>query len=129
MRGLAVCTGFAVSYQHESLWKKCWNGLREVRRFRGEDIEMDTRALKDLAGIGPAMLKDFEQLGIASVEQLAAADPDGLYERLCVLTGARQDPCVLDTFRCAAAQARDPELPVEQRNWWWWSKVRKEARG
>jgi hypothetical protein len=86
---------------------------------------METRALKDLAGVGPAMLKDFDRLGIRSVEQLAAADPDALFERLCDLTRTRQDPCVLDTFRCAAAQARNPRLSAEQRNWWWWSRDRK----
>jgi hypothetical protein len=41
------------------------------------------------------------------------------------LTGTRQDPCVLDGFRCAVAQARDPHLPAAQRNWWWWSRQRK----
>jgi hypothetical protein len=32
---------------------------------------------------------------------------------------------VLDTFCCAVAQARDPGLPAEQRNWWYWSRLRK----
>ena len=83
------------------------------------------RQLSDLAGIGPAMLKDFELLRVGSVEQLGAQDPLMLYDDLCRLTGARQDPCVLDTFCCAVAQARDPELPAEQRNWWYWSRIRK----
>lgn len=88
---------------------------------------METRALKDLAGIGPAMLRDFDQLGVHSVDQLAAANADELYDRLCSLTRTRQDPCVLDTFRCAVAQARNPKLPAEQRNWWYWSKMRKSG--
>ena len=89
---------------------------------------MPTRQLRDLAGIGPAMLKDFELLQIASVEQLAGQDPTVLYDDLCRLSGARQDPCVLDTFVCAVAQARNPNLPVEQRKWWYWSRVRKAHR-
>jgi hypothetical protein len=44
------------------------------------------------------------------------------------MEGARQDPCVLDTFRCAVAQAQDPLLRPEQRNWWWWSRERKAGR-
>src|SRR5688572_25892388 len=88
-------------------------------------VHMDTRTLQSLSGIGPAMLQDFDQLGIQSVKQLASADPDELYERLCTITKTRQDPCVLDTFRCAVAQARDPQLPAEQRNWWYWSRQRK----
>jgi hypothetical protein len=84
--------------------------------------------LGDLAGIGKAMLRDFERLGIRSVAQLAACDGLELYERISALDGQRHDPCVLDTYRCAIAQARDPGLPAEQRNWWWWSRERKAGR-
>ena len=84
--------------------------------------------LRDLAGIGPAMMRDFEQLGVRSVPQLAQQEPQELYDRLCRITGTRQDPCVLDVFTCAVAQARDPELPDEQRKWWYWSRIRLNAR-
>jgi hypothetical protein len=89
------------------------------------------RELKDLVSIGPAMLRDFEMLGVRSVAQLARHEPRDMYERLCALTGKRQDPCVLDTFTAAVAQARDPELPPAQRQWWFWSRERKrqEAGG
>jgi hypothetical protein len=85
-------------------------------------------ALRNLRGIGPAMLKDFEMLGIKSVDQLSRCDGAEMYERFQELTGTRQDPCVLDTFRCAVAQARNPRLPDEQKNWWYWSKLRKAAK-
>jgi len=86
------------------------------------------RKLSDLSGIGKAMLADFALLKITSVEQLAAADPLQLYDDLCKRTRSRQDPCVLDTFRCAVAQARDPHLPTDQHNWWYWSRLRKAGR-
>jgi len=86
----------------------------------------DTRHLRDLAGIGPAMLKDFELLGVKNVDHLKKQDGRRLYRKLCELTGTRQDPCVEDTFVCAVAQARDPNLPAEQRRWWYWSRIRKE---
>ncbi len=86
---------------------------------------MDDRRLKDLAGIGKAMLRDFERLGVTSVAQLATLDAQALYDRISELDGQRHDPCVLDTYTCAIAQARDPALPAEQRNWWWWSRQRK----
>lgn len=85
----------------------------------------DDRKLKDLAGIGKAMLRDFERLGVTSVAQLATLDGQDLYDRISALDGQRHDPCVLDTYNCAIAQARDPALPPEQRNWWWWSRQRK----
>lgn len=85
----------------------------------------DTRQLKDLAGIGKAMLKDLDRLGITSVAQLAEADGQEMYDRIGAMDGKPHDPCVLDTYRCAVAQARDPDLPKEMRNWWWWSRQRK----
>ena len=88
----------------------------------------DTRTLSELRGIGRAMLKDFEQLGIISVRQLRAQKPDELYHRMCEISGVRQDPCVLDTFRCAIEQARNPNLSREQQDWWYWSRVRKSQR-
>lgn len=87
----------------------------------------DTRRLKDLDGIGPAFLKDFQLLGITSVGQLARSNGRRLYQDLCRLTGTRQDPCVEDTLVCAVAQARNPELPAEQRQWWYYSRIRKAA--
>ena len=84
------------------------------------------RQLADLISIGPAMLKDFELLGIRSVGQLARQNPEQLYERLNRATKQRQDPCVLDTFCAVVAQARNPRLAAEKCEWWWWSRKRKQ---
>jgi nucleotidyltransferase/DNA polymerase involved in DNA repair len=86
----------------------------------------DTRTLRDLQGVGRSIEADFHALGIRTVAELAESDGAELYRRLNTLLGVRHDPCVLDTFRCAVAQARNPQLPSEQTNWWWWSKQRKE---
>ncbi len=96
-----------------------------TRKKRSARQLSDSRTLADLVSIGPAMLGDFALLKIRSVEQLAKQDPQRLYNRLCRLTGTRQDPCVLDVLHCAVAQARDPKLPAKQRQWWYWSRVRK----
>jgi hypothetical protein len=85
----------------------------------------ETRQLRDLVSIGPAMMKDFELLGISSVAQLRRRSPERMYKELCRLRGQRLDPCCLDVFVAAVAQAKDPQLPIEQRQWWYWSKVRK----
>ena len=84
-----------------------------------------TQHLQDLISIGPAMLRDFELLGIRSVAQLANSDPRQMYRRLCEVTGERQDICCLDVFRAAVAQARNPRLPAEKCVWWYWSRKRK----
>ena len=85
-----------------------------------------TRELGDLISIGPAMLRDFELLGIRSVAQLAKQDPKRMYARLGRVGRQHQDICVLDVFQAAVAQARNPRLPVERCQWWWWSEKRKK---
>jgi predicted RecB family nuclease len=85
------------------------------------------RRFEDLISVGPAIVRDFEMLGIRSVEELAKQEPRRMYRKLEKLTGQHQDICVLDTFEAAVAQARNPRLPVEKCEWWWWSRKRKRA--
>jgi len=87
-----------------------------------------TRRLENLISVGPAMLRDFDLLGVRSVEQLAKQEPERLYDKLCRVTGRRQDICAFDVFAAAVAQARNPRLPAEQCRWWYWSRRRKQSR-
>ena len=89
-------------------------------------MEASNRTLRDLVSIGPAMLRDLRALGIQSVEQLAKKNPRRMYTELCRLRGP-QDICCLDVFTAAVAQAKNPDLPIEQRQWWYWSKKRKAS--
>jgi hypothetical protein len=77
--------------------------------------------LTDLPNIGPAMAADLVLLGIEYPRDLVGVDPYALYERLCSVTGARHDPCVLDTFisiaRFMAGEAPQP--------WWAYTAGRK----
>jgi hypothetical protein len=75
--------------------------------------------------MGPVMLENFELLGVKSIRELSHRNPKRMYEELCRLKRQRLDPCCLDVFVAAVAQAKDPNLPVEQCQWWYWSKVRK----
>src|SRR3984893_3745075 len=92
------------------------------RRF---SMRPDPRKLSDLISVGPAMLRDFEILGVRTVPQLARRNPKRLYESLCRVAPQHQDICCLDVFRAAVAQARDPKLAVERCQWWYWSRSRK----
>ena len=87
----------------------------------------ELRRLSDLVSIGPAMLKDFDKLGVRTVRELARRNPEKLYEQLCAVTRQRIDVCCIDVFRAAVAQARNPRLPAAQKNWWYWSRHRKKA--
>ncbi|HEV3374565.1 MAG TPA: helix-hairpin-helix domain-containing protein [Candidatus Acidoferrum sp.] len=89
-------------------------------------MTVQRRRIEDLISVGPAMLRDFEMLGIRSVAQLARQNPQWIYARLNRLSGQRQDPCVLDVFCAAVAQATNPRLPAEQCQWWYWSRQRKQ---
>lgn len=86
----------------------------------------DPRKLIDLVSVGPAILADFEDLGITEVEHLIKQDAVDLFERLKEIKGLKYlDRCCEDVFRCAIEQARDPRLSGEKCQWHYWSKVRK----
>jgi hypothetical protein len=89
-------------------------------------MTVKTRELADLISIGPAMLRDFELLGIRSVAELAKQDPQQMYKKLGRVARQHQDICVLDVFCAAVAQARNPRLAAEKCQWWWWSEKRKK---
>ncbi|HET9048487.1 MAG TPA: helix-hairpin-helix domain-containing protein [Chiayiivirga sp.] len=79
----------------------------------------------DLPNVGPAMAKDFVRLGYSAPTELVGADPLALYQALCLATGARHDPCVLDTFMSVTDfLAGAPPQP-----WWHYTAERKRRYG
>lgn len=76
--------------------------------------------LQSLPGIGPSLARDLRALGVRRVTDLARRDPERLYTRLNLLTGQRQDPCVLYAFRCAVYAARTPRPAPRLLKWWNW---------
>lgn len=72
--------------------------------------------------IGKAMVRDFDQLGIHIVEELVGQSHIELYNKMCDISGSKQDPCVLDTYEMAIHYAQTGEsLP-----WFHFSRIRKE---
>ena len=80
--------------------------------------------LTDLPNVGPAMARDLQRLGFDHPDQLRGRNPQELYDRLCALTGLRQDPCVLDVF-VSVIRFMDGEEPHP---WWFYSPERKNSR-
>ena len=80
-------------------------------------------ALEDLPNVGPAVAADFVRLGIRTPRELTGRDPYALYDELNRVTGARHDPCVLDTF-ISAVRFMDgaPAKP-----WWEYTAERKRT--
>jgi hypothetical protein len=77
--------------------------------------------LEQLPNIGQALAADLRLLGIQHPRDLAGQDALALFRRLCAATGARQDPCVLDTFLAACDFMRG----AEPRPWWAYTAQRK----
>ena len=83
------------------------------------------RRLEEIPNVGPAMAEDLRLLGIHAPRELAGRDPLALYRALCAATGARQDPCVLDTLIATVRfAAGGPATP-----WWAFTAERKARYG
>lgn len=104
------------------------NSRNTSRGPRGRTGQKEPRRLRDLWSVGPAIEEDLKSLGVHEVAQLARRSPERLYRQLERITGKKQDPCVLDTFRAAVAQALDPNLPTERCVWWHYSGLRKKDK-
>ena len=85
----------------------------------------DVSKLEDIPNIGREIAKDLRDLGIEAPSQLAGRDPYEMYDKLCVTTGIRHDPCLLDTF-IAAVRFMDggPKVP-----WYAYTAERKQKLG
>jgi Pathogenicity locus len=76
--------------------------------------------LLTIPGVGKRIAQDLRDLGIRRVDDLRNGDPQALYDTLCELRGARIDPCVLYTFRCAVYFATEERHDPELLKWWNW---------
>jgi hypothetical protein len=97
---------------------------RDARRACPGDSD-----LQSIPGIGPSMSEDLRDLGYGAVEDLADADPEEMYRRLCELRGTRLDRCVLYVFRCAAYYAASEHHDPELLKWWNWKDDPALRRG
>lgn len=78
------------------------------------------KRLQAIPGIGKSLAQDLWRLGIREVADLKGRSPREMYRTLNGLTGNRQDPCVLYTFRCAVYFASEPEPEDRKLRWWYW---------
>ncbi|MDQ2778003.1 MAG: helix-hairpin-helix domain-containing protein [Pseudomonadota bacterium] len=85
----------------------------------------ECQVLEQLPNIGPSIASDLRLLGVQQPAQLAALDAFELYQRLCCVSGKRQDPCVLDTFMAATDFMRG----AAPRPWWDYTAERKRLHG
>jgi hypothetical protein len=89
----------------------------------------DTTDLRRIPGVGPSIAGDLLDLGIRRVSDLETADPQDLYDRLCLLRGAHVDRCVLYVFRSAVYFASHEERDPALLRWWNWKDGGIAERG
>ena len=77
--------------------------------------------LEEIPNIGPSLAGDLRRLGVHLPAELRGRDPYKLYGALCDMTGARQDPCVLDAFTAAVRYMEG----APARPWWKYTAERK----
>jgi hypothetical protein len=82
------------------------------------------RTLEEIPNVGPSIAANLRRIGVTRPADLPGRDPYALYDALCDVTGARHDPCVLDTF-IAAVRFMEGAPP---RPWWHYTPERKRAR-
>jgi hypothetical protein len=84
--------------------------------------------LQRIPGVGPNIEEDLRLLGYRTVADLAKANAEEMYDRLCEKMGCHIDRCVLYVFReavyFAGRKKHDPELL----KWWNWSDENLKAR-
>ncbi len=76
--------------------------------------------LRCIPGVGATIAQDLRDLGIHRVEDLRGADPQALYDRLCVHQGMHVDRCMLYVLRCAVYYASEFPHDPELLKWWSW---------
>ncbi|MES3025586.1 MAG: helix-hairpin-helix domain-containing protein [Pseudomonadota bacterium] len=80
------------------------------------------RRLEDLPNIGKACAADLRQLGIETPQGLIGRNALDLFEELCIVTGVRHDPCMLDVFMSIVSFMEGGQaLP-----WWSFTEQRKQ---
>ena len=115
--------------------------IKQIKTYSSQQLQKTTQipllrceelvalaTFQQMSSIGPATASDLWLLGIKSMTNLKTANPMTLYQRICQITHTQQDPCVYDVFACAIAQANYPDLPDEQKQWWYYSDKRPDLR-
>ncbi len=78
--------------------------------------------LDELPNIGKAIARKLHLIAIKHPKELIGKDPFELYSKLCISSGKRADPCVIDVFMSAIHfMGNGAPLP-----WWEFTDKRKK---
>ncbi len=80
------------------------------------------KRLDALPNIGKKMAIHLNDIGINQPQQLVGQDPFDLYDKFCLVSGKKQDPCVIDVFMSVVSFMEGGEALA----WWFFTDERKE---
>ncbi|MEI6436241.1 MAG: helix-hairpin-helix domain-containing protein [Bacteroidota bacterium] len=88
--------------------------------------DQSIKQLMTIPSIGKSIALDLWNIGITSVDDLKAKDPEILFDLSNRYAGMVQDRCLLYSFKCAVYYARTtPEdRDPEKLKWWNWKDIR-----
>ena len=103
------------------------NGAIHMKQLGKVNMTTVNRAgitdLQQIPNVGPAIAKNLRLIGVQSPQDLLGKDPYEMYEALCLATGERHDPCVIDVFIAAVRfMGGAPARP-----WWKYTPERKQT--
>ncbi|MEO8665078.1 MAG: helix-hairpin-helix domain-containing protein [Ignavibacteria bacterium] len=78
------------------------------------------KELQKIPAIGKACSLDLWNIGIRKILDLKGKDPNVLYQKLNLVSGATHDICMLYTFRTAVYFATEKRHEKKKLNWWYW---------
>ena len=84
--------------------------------------EQSIKELMTIPSIGKSIAVDLWNIGIRSVGDLKAKDPEVLFDQSNRFAGQVQDRCLLYSFRCAVyyAETEPYDRDPEKLKWWNW---------
>lgn len=84
---------------------------------------MNSKILKEfrtLPGIGKSISIDLWEMGYRNLDEIAADNPDRMYEALTQLKSCHVDRCMLYVFRCINYVLNTEKCDPELKKWWNW---------
>ena len=84
--------------------------------------DQSIKQLMTIPSIGKSIALDLWNIGITSVDDLKAKDPEVLFDLSNRYAGMVQDRCLLYSFKCAVyyARTKPEDRDPEKLKWWNW---------
>jgi hypothetical protein len=95
--------------------------IGEKKMLKFDSKNQAIKELKQIPGVGISIATDLWNIGITSINDLKAKDPELLYHQSNKFAGCTQDRCLLYVFKCAVYYASTPTKKHEPKKLKWWN--------